>query len=128
MQIIDFYHRQNIDYADYFQAAWRFKHRAALGKPEATLADFAAEDNVSAKYLATIWSTLEGRQKEIGPLVKLQAMWRELPAPDGEQPDAARNGCEQMRDYVRSACARKSKPRFLNIDGGKVGASVRSRC
>ena len=25
--------RQPTDYADYFQAAWRFKHRAALGKP-----------------------------------------------------------------------------------------------
>ena len=33
-QIIDFYHRQNIDYADYFQAAWRFRHRAALGQAE----------------------------------------------------------------------------------------------
>ena len=31
-QIINFYHRQDLDYADYFQAAWRFKHRAALGK------------------------------------------------------------------------------------------------
>ena len=42
-QIIDFYQRQNTDYADYFQAAWRYKHRAALGQPTATLADIAAE-------------------------------------------------------------------------------------
>ena len=42
-QIIDFYHRQDIDYADYFQAAWRYKHRAAGGKAEATLATLAAE-------------------------------------------------------------------------------------
>ena len=27
-------------------------------------------------------------------------MWRELPAPDGGQPDAARAGCERMRDFV----------------------------
>ena len=32
-RIVDFYHRQPTDYADYFQAAWRYKHRVALGKP-----------------------------------------------------------------------------------------------
>ena len=42
-RIIDFYKRQPTDYADYFLAAWRFRHRAALGKPDATLADVAAE-------------------------------------------------------------------------------------
>src|SRR3954463_9725144 len=47
-RIIALYHRQNTDYADYFLAAWRFKHRAALGKPRATLAEVAAEANVSA--------------------------------------------------------------------------------
>ena len=50
-RIVDFYERQPTDYADYFQAAWRFKHRSALGKPGATLADVAAEAKVSAKYL-----------------------------------------------------------------------------
>ena len=66
-QIIDFYHRQDIDYADYFQAAWRYKHRAALGKPEATLTTLAAEAKVSSKYLATVWSLLEEAPEEIGP-------------------------------------------------------------
>ena len=33
-RIIDFYHRQNTDYLDYFAAAWRFKHRRSLGMPE----------------------------------------------------------------------------------------------
>src|SRR5688572_21998764 len=40
-RIIDFYKRQPTDYADYFLAAWRYKHRAALRSPTATLADFA---------------------------------------------------------------------------------------
>ena len=39
-----FYSRQNTDYADYFRAAWIYKHRAALGKPRATLADIAATE------------------------------------------------------------------------------------
>jgi len=39
-QIVDFYHRQDIDYSDYFLTAWRYKHRAALGKPKGTLVSF----------------------------------------------------------------------------------------
>ena len=83
-QIIDFYHQQNIDYADYFQTAWRFRHRAALGQPKATLAGLARQYRVSAKYLETVWSTLESPE-EVGPLVKLQAMWRALPEPQADQ-------------------------------------------
>ena len=36
LRIVDFYHRQPTDYAAYFEAAWRYQHRAALGKPSAT--------------------------------------------------------------------------------------------
>jgi hypothetical protein len=75
MNIINFYHQQDINYADYFQAAWRFKNRAALGKPKAKVADFADESKVSAKYLTTIWTTLEGAKEQVGPLAKLQTMW-----------------------------------------------------
>ena len=79
-QIVDFYERQNTEYADYFRAAWIYKNRAALGKPKATLADIAAQTNVSAKYLTTVWQALETKE-DAGPLAKLQTMWRALPAP-----------------------------------------------
>ncbi|MEA2631636.1 MAG: hypothetical protein QOE66_1855, partial [Chloroflexota bacterium] len=99
-RIIDFYQRQRTDYADYFQAAWRFRHRAALGKPEATLADFAAEAGVGARYLATIWSTLTEGPEEAGPIGALRAMWRELAPPEGTTTEAVRDGCVRMRDFV----------------------------
>jgi hypothetical protein len=100
-QIIDFYRSQNTDYADYFMAAWRYKNRAALGSPKATLAAIAAGDHVSPKYLATVWKTLEETKETIGPLAQLQAMWRALPATaQGNQAAAARDGVEKMRDYV----------------------------
>ena len=54
-RIVDFYERQPTDYADYFEAAWRFKYRSALGKPKATLAGIAAEAKLSPKYLPMIW-------------------------------------------------------------------------
>ncbi len=37
-RIIDFYRRHEVDYADYFLAAWRYQHRAELGKPQADVA------------------------------------------------------------------------------------------
>ncbi|HZS05667.1 MAG TPA: DUF1592 domain-containing protein [Blastocatellia bacterium] len=104
-QIIDLYKRQNTELGDYFRAAWRYKHRAALGKPKAILAGIAAESRVSPKYLATVWRTLEGTKEEIGPLAKLQAMWRALPAlsapSERQQVEAeVRAGADRMRDYV----------------------------
>jgi mono/diheme cytochrome c family protein len=128
-QIIDFYHQQNIDYADYFQTAWRFRHRAALGQPDATLASLARQHGVSAKYLETIWATLESAE-EVGPLVKLQAMWRALPGPRAGEPpgpkanraNAVRAGCEEMRSYVANV-RRKVEPRFINITAGPIGAA-----
>ena len=98
-QIVDFYDRQATDYADYFQAAWVYKHRAILGKPKATLADIAAQRNVSARYLTTIWQALETRE-DVGPLAKLQTMWRALPVPSANQEDLARDDAAKMRDFV----------------------------
>src|SRR5262249_25919421 len=98
-RVIDFYRRQPTDYADYFQAAWRYQHRAALGRPNATLADVAVETNVSAKSLATVWSTLTESPEEIGPVAAVQALWRDLPSADA-QPEAVRAGCERMRNFV----------------------------
>jgi hypothetical protein len=121
-RIVDFYHEQDTDYADYFQTAWRFKNRAALGKPNASLADFAVEDKVSAKYLASIWHTLEEKET-IGPIAKLQKMWQALPAAKDNQRDIARAGCEQMRDFVKQLRA-KLEPRFPNLAVKGLSASA----
>ena len=99
-RIVDFYERQPTKFADYFQSAWRYKNRAALGEPKASLAAIAAENKVSPKYLAMVWQILEQTKEDVGPLVKLQAMWRELPEPKGNQPDLAREGCVHMGDFV----------------------------
>ena len=107
-RIVDFYERQPTDYADYFQAAWRFKYRAALGDPHATLASVAAKVKVSTKYLAMIWQFLEespaAARQEVGPIAKLQAMWRALQAPNRKQPDpqnaSVRAACIEMRGFV----------------------------
>ena len=97
-RILSFYARQPTDYTDYFQAAWRYQYRAALGKPGATLAAMAAEAKVSAKYLPMVWQILHDKDA-VGPVAKLQGMFRALP-PAGGNPDDVRAQCVAMRDFV----------------------------
>lgn len=121
-QIVDFYDRQNTDYADYFRAAWTYKHRAVLGEPKATLAAVAARAKVSAKYLATIWKSLETKE-EIGPLATLQAMWRALPVPKAGQAELAREGPALAREgtvAMRAFVVRMRKDTSLTFASPRV--------
>lgn len=94
-RIVDFYKSQPTDYADYFQAAWRFKHHLAP-----SLAAAAGEAKLSPKYLPLIWQLLEETPDSVGPVAKLQSMWRALPAPAADQAPPARAQFVAMRDFV----------------------------
>lgn len=98
-RILNFYFRQPTKYADYFQAAWRYKHRATLGKPGATLATIAADAKVSAKYLPVVWQLLN-EPGAVGPVLKLQKMWQSLPAPAARQPEVLAAKCIEMQEFV----------------------------
>ena len=99
-RIVEFYDRAPTDYADYFEAAWRYKYRAALEKPDATLASLAADAKISPKYLPLVWGILEETKEDVGPVARLQMMWRMLPRPEHKQQQLVREGCVKMRDYV----------------------------
>jgi hypothetical protein len=111
-RIVDFYRSQPTDYADYFEAAWRYKHRVALGNPAATLASAARAKTVSPKYLPLVWQILgesvaspQTRAAEVGPIAKLQAMWKALPAPAStklspKDAESLRARYVEMRDFV----------------------------
>ncbi len=90
-RIVNFYLSQPTDYADYFLAAWRQKHRAILG-PTAS--------SVSPKYLPLIVKALEGPAEAVGPLAHIQKLWRELPTPKKGELDLAKPQTIAMRDYV----------------------------
>jgi len=100
-RIVDFYKRQPLDYADYFLAAWRYRHRSALRQPRMTLADAAARAQISATYLNRIWTMLNAPGEDLGPLAALQARWRSLPLPtDHQEPKNLRPTVEWMRDLI----------------------------
>jgi hypothetical protein len=98
-RIIDFYDRHTVDLADYFLAAWKYRHRDRLGRPDAGPGRFAAEAGLSPRYLALVWSALTEGEAGAGPLAAVRKRWRDLPPPDAPA-GAARAGCERLRDLV----------------------------
>jgi Protein of unknown function (DUF1592)/Protein of unknown function (DUF1588)/Protein of unknown function (DUF1587)/Protein of unknown function (DUF1585)/Protein of unknown function (DUF1595) len=98
-RIVGFYAAQPTDYADYFEAAWRYKYRAALKKRHATLATTAVDAKLSPKYLPMVWQILHD-QNAVGPVLKLQQMWLALPPPKEAKPAGLRTQCTEMRDFV----------------------------
>jgi Protein of unknown function (DUF1592)/Protein of unknown function (DUF1588)/Protein of unknown function (DUF1587)/Protein of unknown function (DUF1585)/Protein of unknown function (DUF1595) len=121
-RIVDFYDRQPTDFAQYFEAAWRYKNRVALRQPSATLASIAAQTRISPRYLITIWNALEKSKEEVGPLARLQAMWRSLPVPRGNQADLAHEACLRMRDFVVKI-RRHTEKLFTNVVAPGISAN-----
>ncbi len=116
-RIVAFYQRQPTDLADYFFAAWVYQHRKELQQPGATLDDVAHEHDVSPKYLATIWGALTVESIDIGPLARIQQMWRELPDEPARTPadlSQVRAACERIRDYVVQV-RKQFTPTFDNL-------------
>jgi len=100
-RIVEFYERQPTDYANYFEAAWRFKHRAGLNQQGSTLESIAVEAELSAKFLPMVWRILEGQaEEEVGPIAKLRGIWRALPEPGQGRIEAVRERCAEMREFV----------------------------
>jgi hypothetical protein len=99
-RVIDFYKRHQVDYADYFLAAWKHRYREALGRGKMELSEFATEAGLSPQYLARVWAVLNEPGMETGPLSAMQKLWLGLPVPDKTKPDIAKSDCERMRNLV----------------------------
>src|SRR4030095_4146509 len=125
-RILEFYAAQPTDVAAYFEAAWRYKHRPALGQRRASLADVAAQANISAKYLATIWNLLEEPTEPgkpaVGPVTTLKAMWQAFPAPTPHQPAVLHAKAIEMREFVKRIRSHSSMqfaaPRVKGLPAG----------
>jgi hypothetical protein len=113
LRIVDFYRRQPTDYADYLEAAWRYRHRSVLGQPEATLDDIATESKISRRYLQLVWETLTTNRETVGPVAALQSRWDAMPQPNAGT-SAVRRASEELRDWITQLRA-KVACRFPNL-------------
>ncbi len=121
-RIVNFYQQHQVDYGDYFLAAWHFQHRGELRKPKATLSDCATEARVSPRYLATVWTVLTAPGPESGPSAELQELWRRLPS-DVSKIAEARRDCERMRDQViRTRKAIAPRVKIMQVRGISKGS------
>ena len=119
-RIVEFYRRQPTDLADYFEAAWHYRHRVARQRPDATLAEVATARGLSVRYLPMVWRLLEGDDvEEVGPISTLRGLWRELPTPEADDAAALRVSTERMRDWVvelrRQTMTHHAAPRVLGL-------------
>lgn len=119
-RIIDFYDRHRVDLADYFLAAWKFRWREQLCRPDADLNRCAAEAGLSGIYLTVVWKALT-EDDAVGPLAVVRTVWRALPGP--ERADAARAGCQRLRNLV-ARLRRQLQPKVnrLRVKGISPGS------
>jgi hypothetical protein len=99
-QILDFYRRQPTNYAPYFAAAWRYRHRVALGETNATLPRIATASHLSLRYLETIWATLSAPAENLGPIAAVRILFNTLPTPGLGQTDQVDQRCDQLADFI----------------------------
>ena len=151
-QIVSFYQRHEVDYSDYFFAAWQFQHRKGLGKPDALLADFAFgfvknKKRIPAERSRQLVGSHPKRQSDTftvksplspkylekvwaaltepaisGPLKELQEEWLRLPG-DSNLTDDATQGCDRLRDLViKLRKGLDSKVEKLHVKGNSDGS------
>jgi len=88
-------------YTKALYTAWRYRHRAALGEPNVTMAQLAAREGITARFAQHIWTVMNN--SALGyPSSEVAARWTKLPAPgdDPKADEAARAGCEAIQKYL----------------------------
>jgi hypothetical protein len=75
-------------YGQAFFIAWQYKHRAALGMPDATIADLAKKEGVSSRFAEHVWSVMYSPNPSY-PTSKIVGLWQDLPAPGNGDKQAA---------------------------------------
>ena len=85
-------------YAKAFYVAWRYRYRAGLGDPTATLRGLAAREGVSWRFAEHIWDAVNRPGTGFPSRLTLER-WRTLPAPTSDvhaSVASARAGCDAL--------------------------------
>ena len=117
--------RHQVDYADYFLAAWKYRHRDRPRPARAELNGLATEAGLSPKYLSMVWSALTDNGAEAGPLAVVRKMWR-----DRSPGRAARVARLRAAPRPGRRLRRQLKPKVgkLHVKGDIRTAASRSCC
>lgn len=67
-------------YTQAYFAGWKYKHRAALGKPKSTLESIAQEDGISPRFARHIWTVMQQKNPSF-PTSLIVEKFRKMPQP-----------------------------------------------
>jgi mono/diheme cytochrome c family protein len=84
-------------YGKAFYVAWRYRHRAALGQPGATLTKLAGREGIAPRFASHVWTVLN-RADLAYPASEVAARWRKLPGPGTADPEV-RRACTEVQKY-----------------------------
>jgi mono/diheme cytochrome c family protein len=85
-------------YGKVFFVTWSYKHRVALGQPNATLKSLATKEGIPTRFAEHVWSVVN--QKTLGyPTSEMVARWQALPAPKGDL-KGIRAKCDDLQKFV----------------------------
>lgn len=91
-------------YGKALYAAWRYKHRAALGEAQVTLPELANREAVNPRFAQHLWQVMNN--PTLGyPSSEVASRWRRLAAPGADRQTAdaaARAGCEEIQKFIVS--------------------------
>lgn len=83
-------------------AAWEYQHRAALGKPNASLASLAVTEGLTQQFVEYVYRTM-GRTDLLYPSSEMAARFQKLPAPNSDVAASlasARKECDALGKYI----------------------------
>jgi hypothetical protein len=83
-------------YGNAFYAAWAYDNRVALGKPKATIEEFAAAERVSPYFVKHLHKTLQTPNPTY-PLNEVVKLYAKIPKPGKGD---ARAGAKELQDFV----------------------------
>lgn len=76
-------------------AAWRYRHREALGVPSATFASLAAKEGLAPQFVEHVWSLVTASSPTY-PSSEIAQGWQALPVPT--------SGAAELQQQVRTKC------------------------
>lgn len=89
-------------YGKAFYVAWYYKHRAALGDPQANLRDLAAKEGITGRFADHIWEVVNRTDLRF-PSSEMVARWQALPTPTADVAaslQAGRAGTDDLYKYL----------------------------
>lgn len=123
-QIVDFYRRYTVNFADYFEAAWFARELESKREDDAAFTTAADKYGIRTKYLRTVHHLLTGSEHNAGPVLILREMWQELFAGNLNQ-EQVRKQCVAMSEFIQAVrTALMPEVDNVQIDGVHKGSQT----